>query len=104
MAALARDSRLDDRIDAFLSYLIGEWEAVPGVVEDWAAWSEYDRLDFALEWPIREDRLQQLRGFAEQGLLTSAQRRRYDQLLLVVERRRPTLEALFAELRSTRSK
>lgn len=98
MATVARDSRLDERIDDFLSYLIGEWEAIPEVAEDWAIWTAYDRLDFALDWPIREDRLQQLHGLAEQGLLTPTQSERHGRLLKLVDEHRPVLQDLFAAL------
>ncbi len=83
-----------DRIDAFLAYCLREWDAVPEIAEEWDTWSDGDRLEFALEWPIREDRLQQLGGWARQGVFTPAQRRRYDQLNAVVATHRPLVQLL----------
>jgi hypothetical protein len=96
MAAVARDTVLAARIDAFLAYCRKEWGAIPEIAEEWASWSDGDRLEFALEWPIREDRLKQLGGWAKQGFLTPAQRRRYGQLTTVVAAHRPLLQGLLA--------
>ncbi len=84
-----------ERIDPYLDYLFREWEYVPELAREWAEWDELDRLDYVVEWPIREDRLHELAQWAEQGLLTPEQRARYDMLLRLVSRHRPVLEALF---------
>lgn len=96
MATLARDRRADERIDAFLAYCLREWEALPDVADEWAEWGDLERLEFATEWPIREDRLDQLRQWAEQELLTGPQREHYDRLLKGVAEHRPTLSRLLA--------
>ena len=59
MAAVERDHDAEERIDSFLDYLLAEWAAVPDLAAEWESWSAADRADFALDWPIREDRLQQ---------------------------------------------
>ena len=74
MATVGRDAELDERIDDFLSYLIGEWAAIPELAAEWEEWTPYERSDFVLEWPIREDRLAQLGQYDEAGLLTPALR------------------------------
>ena len=45
----------------------------------------------------KEDRLHQLRQWAEQNLLTEAQQARYEELLALVAHHRPTLERLLAD-------
>jgi hypothetical protein len=94
MAAVARDRQLEERIEAFLSYCIREWEAIPEVAVEWSEWGDLERLEFRAEWPIREDRRQQLREHAEQGLLTPAQWHRFDHLQRLVATHQPTLDRL----------
>lgn len=96
MATLARHARLAERIDAYLTYSIKEWGAIPEIADEWNEWSDGDRLEFALEWPIRDDRLAQLTSWAKQGLLGPEQRGRYERLLILVSAQRPTLDRLFA--------
>jgi hypothetical protein len=95
MAALARDLPSENYVDDFLSYLTGEWEAVPELAREWSEWSDDDRFDFSLDWPIREDRLQQLDALARDGRLLPEQQRRYARLLEVVAEQRPLLDQLF---------
>lgn len=97
MAALARDQRTEERIDAFLAYCMREWEAILEVADEWADWSDLERLEFRTEWPIRTDRLEQLRQYAKQGLLSPAQRVRFDGLLRLEARHRRRLEGLLAD-------
>ena len=73
-----------ERIDPYLDYLFREWE-------------DHDRLDFVVEWPIREDRLHQLREWAAQGLFTPEQQARYDELLQLIACHRPLLDRLLDE-------
>jgi hypothetical protein len=93
------DTEFAERIDDFLSYLIGEWAAIPELAAEWEKRAPYERGDFVLEWPILPDRPAQLGRYDEAGLLTPAQRRRYGQLLALVARHRPRLERLFHRYR-----
>jgi hypothetical protein len=96
MAQVTDTLTLRQRIDADLDYLFLEWRSVPQLTEEWAEWEDHDRYDFWLEWPIREGYLRELREWSEQGLLTPAQRERYEELLGLIARHRPVLEGLFA--------
>jgi hypothetical protein len=96
MAQVAQDSRLREWIEDFLDYVHKRWNMIPELAAEWDEWDEDSRTDFALDWPICEDRLQQLQGWAEQGLMTPTQRARYDELLKLVAANRPTLERLLA--------
>lgn len=97
MAQVTHILTSQQRIDPYLDYLFREWESVPQLAEEWEGWEDHDRLDFFVEWPIREDHLHQLRDWNERGLLTLAQRGRYEELLGLIARHRPVLEGLFAE-------
>lgn len=97
MAAVARQSENDDRVDSILAYLLAEWEAVPELAEEWPEWSQEDHLDFALDWPIREDRLWQLDALARGGQLSPEQQQRYARLREIVAEHRPLLDRLFQE-------
>lgn len=84
-------------MDDYLVYLKGEWDAVPAIAAEWDEWEDHEQLDFAIEWPIREDRLHQLQQWTNEGLLTPAQRDRFEELLALVNTRRPLIERLLSE-------
>ncbi|HLH23968.1 MAG TPA: hypothetical protein VK066_15705 [Chloroflexota bacterium] len=97
MAQVAKDSEVREWIDDYLDYLFAEWEAIPEVAAEWDEWQDHEQLDFVVEWPIREDRLRELQQWAEQGLLAPQQQARYERLLALVARQRPTLEKLLRD-------
>lgn len=96
MAQVTHTPALRERIDFALDYVAREWEGVPDLVQEWAEWEELDRTIFEHEWAIPESHLAYLNRWAEQGLLSPEQRARYQELLLLIARHRPTLEGLFA--------
>ena len=98
MAQVARDPRLESDIDYHLEYQFHQWDNLPDIAEHWTEMDAIDREVFQLEWVgITESRLTLLEQWAEQDLLTPAQRARYDELLRLVARCRPLLDNLFAE-------
>ncbi len=99
MAAVARDQQLNARMDAFLEYCLREWESLPQVASEWEAWGSLERLEFVMEWPLREDRLGQLREHARQGHLTASQRRQFKRLQQLVAEHEPRLECLLTRSR-----
>lgn len=97
MAQVSNIRTARERIDRYLDNLFREWNSVPELAHEWEESEELDRLDFVIEWPIREDRLGQLAQWAAEGLLTPVQRARYDELLRLVARNRPIMDELLAE-------
>ena len=97
MAQVKPDTQFANRVNNYLDYLINEWEGVPDLAAEWDEWDEWSKFSFVMDWPIREDRLHQLKEWAEQGLLTPAQRARYDDLLKLVAEHRPTMDKLLAD-------
>ena len=97
MAPLAQQTELAARIERSLDYLFMYWAAIPEIASDWDQRAEDDRLDFVLEWPLREDRLRQLRRWDEEGRLSSAQILRLRDLERLIRRYRPTLDRLLAD-------
>lgn len=85
------------RADLYLDYLETEWAAVPSVSASWASYDEDDRLDFQLEWGIREDRLGLLEEMASAAKLTPHQNHRLTELLALIARNRSIVERLFDE-------
>ena len=92
MALVTQDTR--QRIDWLLRYLTQEWEGIDEAVAEWDDWTEHDRRDFRLEWPIKESYLRALRDHETQGDLTDRQRKAYDALQRLVDRKRPALSDL----------
>ena len=97
MASLAQQVELAPRIEHALDYLIREWEAIPEVVSTWDTWDELDRLDFVIEWPIREVQLKQLRQWQGEGQFSAEQLKRFGDLELLIARHRAAVERLLAE-------
>jgi hypothetical protein len=89
--------RVQARIDHYLECLTTEWASIPDVAREWPSLQRHERADFILEWPIQEDRLLQLRRYAEQGAMTPEQRARYEAVLELVALNRPTLETLLQD-------
>lgn len=97
MAQVTHDPQLAARIDDYLEYLFAEWESVPLLAAEWAEWDEHGRFVFAIDWPIREDRLYQLEQWRAQDRFSAAQRDRYAKLRQVERQYRPLLEELLRE-------
>lgn len=97
MAQVAEKQDVGAWIDDYLQYLLREWSMLSWVFSEWNDWEEHERLNFVLEWPIREDRLLQLRRWEEQGLLTPEQQNDFNRLLGLMEIHRPELNRLLAE-------
>lgn len=97
MASVTQQTELATWIDESLDYLAGEWEAIPEIAADWDNWEEYNRLDFVIEWPLREDRFHQLQQWCVDGLLSTIQLRRWQALQELIDRNRPTLERLLED-------
>lgn len=97
MAKVAQDPQLSSRIDHYLDYLANTWESVPLDAREWDNWDELSQLAYVIDWGVPEDRLHQLRQFAEQSLLTEAQYARFRALLDLVARHRPTLQRMLQD-------
>ncbi len=97
MASVIHPTDLASWIDDSLDYLVGEWEQIPEIAAEWDDWDEYDRLDFVIEWPLREDRLHQLQRWHSGGELSLSQSQRLVELQELIERNRPVLERLLED-------
>jgi hypothetical protein len=97
MARPAKERQLHARIDGYLSYLKRNWNALTEVADEWPEMEEHERLDFVLEWPIREDRWLELQRWASQGQFTPAQRVRYDALSALITQHRPIIDRPLAD-------
>ena len=97
MAQVVEKQNVGAWIDDYLQYLLREWSMLPWVFSEWNDWEEHERLNFVLEWPIRDDRLLQLRRWQERGLLEPEQERQFAQLLGLIELHRSHLDRLLAE-------
>jgi hypothetical protein len=95
MAAVTRGRKLEDRVDSYLDYLLARWQANASLPNEWAEWSDQERLEFAIDWTVPEDRLHQLQNLEREGRLTPAQLKRFRQLTALVDQYRPTLDRLF---------
>jgi hypothetical protein len=98
MARLAQHTPASADIDRyFLDNLFSEWGRLPRVEAEWESWEELDRLRFVLEWPLQEDRLHLVEGWAAEGGLTDEQMARLERLQELVRAHRPIVERLLSE-------
>lgn len=92
MAQVAREPRSWTDIDPHLDYRFRSWQSVPEDADWWPGMDPAEQEVFHLEWAgIMGNRLRELRGWAEGGALTPAQRERYDELPQPADRHRPIL-------------
>ena len=97
MASLVQQSATSSRIDHVLAVLTRQWNAIPEVVCTWESWDELDRLDFVLEWPIREMQLKQIRQWQGEGQLSADQMKRFGDLERLIAQHRAAVDRLLAE-------
>jgi hypothetical protein len=97
MARAARDRQFHEWTGGYLTYLVDVCAVLPGLAGEWGRWDESSRLTFVVNWSVPSDRFHQLRQWAEQGLLSPAQRARHEQLLRLMEEHGPLLARLLAD-------
>ena len=97
MASVAAQTPTETWVAHSLAYLAREWAAIPRISGEWEDWDEADRLDFVLEWPLREDRLLQLRRCSAEGRLTESQDQRFQELETLVQRHQSALARLLVD-------
>jgi len=85
------------RIGDALERAIDEWSYLPELACEWQTWDEDTRLHIAIDWPIQEDLLAQLAQWAKEKRLDTGQRRRYKELLTLVDTHRALADRLFGE-------
>lgn len=82
------------RVDWLLTYLLGEWEDIPHLAEEWQALDRDQRIDALLDWPVVESNLRVLEDYAAEGILTPGQDARYVHLRALITKHRPVLQRL----------
>jgi hypothetical protein len=97
MAQVTQEPKLRERIDDFLDYLIKSWKGIPALSAEWDEWDADSQLFFVLNWGVPSDRLAQVRGWAEQGVLTRSQFSQYQKLEALVAEYQPLLDRMLAE-------
>ncbi|MGH2610182.1 MAG: hypothetical protein ACRDHF_13965 [Tepidiformaceae bacterium] len=85
------------RIAHVLQYLQREWSQVPDYVRQWPSWDEDKKLDFVLEWDIREDSLAMLRAWAANGDLSPSEAACHREIEELVTTNRPLIQPLLDE-------
>ena len=92
MAGVATKTK--ERIDWLLNDLTQRWETAPEVARAIDTWDTVDQLRYTEEWMLHFDKLQELREAEQAGLLSGAQRSRYEHLEYVVEANLPALREI----------
>lgn len=86
-------------VDSHLDYLLAAWAGVPDVARRWDSLDSFEQEMFRLEWQgVTESRLRELERWRRQTTFAPAHQSRYEELIRLVARVRPTLDALFADL------
>jgi hypothetical protein len=92
MAQVVRS--VHERIDLILGILEEQWGRLPAVETEIDGWDPIDQIVFIEEWPLEEQRLDQMKSYAAEGALTEEQMARYEDLKRVVTRNRPIIRRL----------
>ena len=87
MAHLA--SSQTEHAELLLGHCLELWCRLPEIEAEIDAWDRTDQMRFTEEWPLEEQHLERLDGYAALGMLTPEQCARYEQLKRIVEERRP---------------
>lgn len=82
------------RVDHLLEWARAAWDGLAQVEQEIDSWDLINQIVYIEEWPIQEDRLRRLAELARAGDFTEAQCLRYQDLLRLVEERRPIIERL----------
>jgi len=82
------------RIDRILSILEEQWGRLPEVETEIDEWDLIDQIVFIEEWPLEEQRLDQMQVYAAEGALTEEQMARYEELKRVVTQNRSIIRRL----------
>ena len=82
-------------IDELLERSLHHWSRLPRVAAEIDMWDELEQIDFLMEWPLQEDDLEELAELLASDTPTPDQRRRYADLLQLVDTNRPIVNALW---------
>ncbi len=81
-------------IDLMLGILEEQWGCLPRVETEIDTWDLLDQLHFIEEWPLEEERLKQIEHYRAEGVLTSEQSARYEEVKRLVAQNRPIIRRL----------
>jgi hypothetical protein len=84
------------KIDELLELACAALEDVADVASSWDGLSRDARVDFAVEWPLTQDRLAQLAAFSRRDELSAVQAKKYAALREQADRMRPAIVEMLA--------
>lgn len=96
MAQMTTAMTTERRIEVSLDVAFGHWERVRFHVTEWDTLDPEQQLSFIEEWTMVITRLKRLDQDFQSGLMSSAQRKRYEALMRIVDRWRPAAERMIA--------
>jgi len=95
MAQLTHDTATLERVDFLLRYLFSEWTDVASLADEWDQLDMTQKEDFHHEWVgSTEMLLRKVDDLYQRGCMTSHQQQSYDQLIELVNMRRPLVARL----------
>ncbi len=92
MAQLVRT--VHQRIDLILDILEEQWGRLPNVEATIDEWDLIDQIVFIEEWPLEEQRLDEMEAYVAEDALAKEQMIRCEELKRVVRRNRPIIYRL----------
>ena len=81
-------------VNQLLDELEYQWGRLPTVAAEIDTWEWIDQAVFIEEWPLEEDRLARLEGYAAADQLSPEQRAGYEALVRLIAQNRPVLRQL----------
>jgi hypothetical protein len=83
-----------NQIDRLLDLSTASWEELPDVVREIDGWDFDSQQTYLADWPLEEDRLVRLAGYADGGQMDEAQLARFHKLVELVQENRPILDRI----------
>jgi hypothetical protein len=94
MAQVAPEVR--QHFDLLLGLAIERWAGLPEDERTIDQWDPVDQSLFGAEWPLEEQRLDMLKCYVAEGVLTPAQLERYHDLERLVAQNRPIVDRMLS--------
>lgn len=92
---MATPTAIGSRVDHFLHAIWAELDDLPHTLQQWPTREDWQRAEFALEWPhLMADYLADLEEHCQSGAMSEPQRARYRELLVRLQAAMPIIERL----------
>ena len=88
------ETAISARVEMLLDLVESAWAELPEIAAEIDGWEYGAQIDFTENWSIQNVRLNQIETHISEGIVSPEQLDRYYQLLDLIERNTPILDAI----------